>query len=407
MAAVLAIAALQATGSCGQDHKSSPSANCDSATVDRVRRLATEADPEVVLNCSITMAPHDVITKRIIVEGSGGSGVTIDCNGATIDGSRVSALCGTEGNKRNMVLIASKGAGDLAGGAWTRPTDVTVKNCNVIGGVRIQSIRSEGLLRNSSYQANHTVVMQRVAPKRITLDNLTVTAREWIPVYFESGVSESKLINSELKGQSNATAVYLDAESTHNLIKHNDIHTVTGREVMAIDGSSGNRVIDNHFSALSHGGIYLYRNCGQSGIVRHTTPAANEIVNNVFYYDKYNPSPPWAGSPSVFLGSRNGSPGYCGDDKGHPFGSSVSNLDYAQNNVVMQNQIYKLEPRWMIREGRSTDKPNYIDGNTRVTTAASRPAGCFLGPLGSNVKSFILDGEKANGLTCVDGDLTP
>jgi hypothetical protein len=123
------------------------------------------------------------------VEGSAGSGITIDCNGATIDGARYPELAETEANKRNMVLITSEGSGDISSGGWTRPTDVTVKNCTVIGGVRVQSVRNEETLRMSSYAARHTMNLQRVAPTRITLDNLKVVAREWIPVYFEMGAN--------------------------------------------------------------------------------------------------------------------------------------------------------------------------------------------------------------------------
>jgi hypothetical protein len=49
------------------------------------------------------------------------------------------------------------------------------------------------------------------------------------------------------------TAVYLDAESSHNLLKNNEFHTVTGSEVLAIDSSSSNRIINNYFSALVQG----------------------------------------------------------------------------------------------------------------------------------------------------------
>ena len=75
--------------------------------------------------------------------------------------------------------------------------------------------------------------------------------------------------------------------------------------MLAVDASDYNKIIDNRFSALSNGGIYLYRNCGQDGIVRQTTPSHNTIVNNIFYYNKYNPFPPFA-NPSVFMGARNG-----------------------------------------------------------------------------------------------------
>ena len=69
---------------------------------------------------------------------------------------------------------------------------------------------------------------------------------------------------------------------------------------------------------------------------------SSEIINNIFYYNKYN-----GDNPSVYLGSRDRGGwfqdtfGFCEDDAGYPFGSSVSDKDYARYNVVMQNQIYK------------------------------------------------------------------
>jgi hypothetical protein len=222
-----------------------------------------------------------------------------------------------------------------------------------------------------------------------------------------NGVTDSKLINSELKGEAESVALYLDAESSRNLIKNNYIHTVTPREVLAVDASNYNKIINNRFSALSKGGIYLYRNCGQDRIVRHTTPSNNTIINNVFYYDKYNPNP-YSVNPSVYIGSRNGGKPYCGDDEAHPIGSGASNLDYAQNNVVMQNQIYKLPVDLMIQEGQSTDSPNYIKYNTTVTTPISRLAGCYVG--NGHSKDFIVHNESieisGRRYTCNDGELT-
>ena len=314
-----------------------------------------------------------------------------------------------ENTMTDMIQINSLVTGKYPDLRSSRPTDVTIKNCKIIGSVRIQAEISMANLANSSYRPGHATRMHLMAPTRITLDNLAITARGQTPVYFGMGVTNSRLVNSELKGSARSAAIYLDAESSGNLIKDDDIHTVTNnREVLAVDSSDYNRIIDNRFSALSNGGIYLYRNCGQDGIVRQTTPSYNMIVNNVFYYDKYNPSPDSV-NPSVYLGARNGNRDYCGNDSSHPIGSGASDLDYAQHNVVMQNQIYKLRVTLMIREGRaaSTDSPNYINYNTTVTTPVKRLAGCYTG--GGTSQVFILDGESAefpgNRYTCNDGDL--
>ena len=362
-----------------------------------------------MVNCDLSLPRgFPVITKRLIVQGSAGSGVTIDCNGATIDGSAVSELA-QENTKTDMIQINSLVTGQYPNLRSSRPTDVTVKNCKIIGSVRIQARISTANLTDSSYQPGHAARMRLMAPTRITLDNLAITARGNTPVYFGMGVTNSKLINSELKGSARSVAIYLDAESSGNLIKNDDIHTVTtDREVLAVDSSDYDRIIDNHFSALANGGIYLYRNCGQDGIVRQTTPSYNMIVNNIFYYNKYNPSPDSV-HPSVYLGARNGNRSYCDADSAHPIGSGASDLDHAQHNVVMQNQIYKLRTALMIREGRatSTDSPNYINYNTTVTTPVKRLAGCYIA--NGTTQDFIAHGEATEFsgrlYTCNDGDL--
>src|SRR5690606_33199014 len=121
-------------------------------------------------------------------------------------------------------------------------------------------------------------------------------------------------------GWGDSVGIYMDAESGHNVIARNYIHMLTNqREQVAIDGSAHNTVIENRFSGLSHGGIYLYRNCGEDGNIRHQTPSYNQIVNNVFYYDSCT-----GGNPAIWLASRNGNRPYCGLDDGYPYGSSAS-----------------------------------------------------------------------------------
>jgi hypothetical protein len=131
--------------------------------------------------------------------------------------------------------------------------------------------------------------VRAAAPTNITFDNLTIAGTGTSLVYFYSGVTNSRLVNSELKGfPGDGVAIYLDAESAYNIIKNNTIHADTNRrEQLAIDGSAGNLIIGNYFSALDHGGIYVYRNCGENGAVRHTEPSHNRIVNNTFFYDRY------------------------------------------------------------------------------------------------------------------------
>ena len=45
-----------------------------------------EQDFEVI-DCHLNLSPNDIVKKRLILEGESASGVNVNCNGATLDGS--------------------------------------------------------------------------------------------------------------------------------------------------------------------------------------------------------------------------------------------------------------------------------------------------------------------------------
>jgi parallel beta-helix repeat protein len=179
--------------------------------------------------------------------------------------------------------------------------------------------------------------------------------------------------------------MYFDAETAFNVVTGNHIHANTNqgyfksdRELFALDGSSYNTITDNKFSQLQNGGIYLYRNCGEGGAVRVSTPSHNRIANNYFYYNRYS-----GPNPAVWIGSRNTVTfdHYCGKDKGVDYGSGASDWDYAQSNEVRDNQIVKRSVSDMIvvgldkspnasdrmrKKAREVNCDNVIEGNTTV-----------------------------------------
>jgi hypothetical protein len=381
-------------------------------------------DHEVTLDCDLVLRAQDVVQKRIVLAGSESSRVTIDCNGATLDGG-----VGRPNDGEDMIDVRSLLVREEI---WDRPTDITIRNCNIIGSVRIQGMGKNGeapLVRESSRQDDgHVTRLRRAAPSRILLDNLTITSTARTALYVSPGVTRVSLLNSELKGNGTRGAIYLDAESGYNLIKDNYIHVKVFDEwpgginrlfpQISIDTSSYNRVIGNRFAALEGGGVWAYRNCGFRGTVRHGTPSHNQIINNVFYYDRDN-----GGNPSVLLGSRGdwwrSFPvlGTCGDDDGFPWGSSVSNDDHATDNVVIQNRVIKLLFPLMIREGDSSNNPNIIAHNETVLIANDRRSGCYIR---NDFKNLLLDGQSwdvrrgSNDIpvcmrqrqTCTDGELS-
>ena len=256
----------------------------------------------------------------------------------------------------------------------------------------------------------------------------TITSTARTALYVSPGVTRVSLVNSELKGNGTRGAIYLDAESSYNLIKDNYIHVKVFDEwalginrlgpQLSIDTSSYNRIIGNRFAALEGGGIWAFRNCGLGGTVRHGTPSHNQIINNVFHYDRYD-----GGNPSIFLGARGNwwrsflGIGYCDADDGFPWGSSVRNDDHASDNVVMQNRVIKLLVPLMIREGDNSNSPNHIAHNETVLSANHRRSGCFIR---NEYKDLLLDGQAwdvrpgpndipvctSQRRTCTDGELT-
>lgn len=355
----------------------SPAAPCSAAKQAEVLAPATATAPAVVLGCSLTLAGAEVtVTKRLILQGAAASGVTVDCRGGTIRP--------TFGGAPSVWIRSTK-----VGTTWSRPESVTVQRCTIHGSVRVQGLGPNGEaaeVRESSHSVGHTERAQAAAPTQITLHRLTIIASGTIPVYLSPGTTYVRLSDSDIGGTGSSVAIYLDAESAFHTIRGNYVHLdSSGREQLAIDGSAYNRILSNTFSGLDTGGIYLYRNCGEGGTVRHQSPQHNQILANVFYYRNY-----WGWNPSVWVASRNGWRSYCGDDAGYPFGSSASDLDYARGNVIAENQIYVLDPDDMID---LDDGPNYLFQNVTVSSATPRTPGCFL-ELSGGRKVYLRSGES-------------
>ena len=320
--------------------------------------LVSKAPPvSIELGCNLLLEPGDRVFTKIVIIGSAASGVTLDCNGATLDGG-----AHTQNDGRDMIEIKSV----LIEGKWSRPEDVTVRRCSIIGSMRILGMGPNGeakAIRDSSrLDRRHVERVRAAAPTRIMLEGLTITATKRTPLYISPGVTHVTLISSELMGNAIRTAIYLDAETAFNIIKSNNIHVTVFDEVLgvfnrlgpqiSVDASSFNKILNNHFAALEGGGIFLYRNCGEGGTIRHGSPSDNQIFNNVFFYKKYD-----GDNPAVYLGAHGGLKyhppirGHCGDDEGKPWGSSANDADFATRNVVMQNQIFKHSASKMIRVG--------------------------------------------------------
>jgi hypothetical protein len=265
-------------------------ATCNEAK--RVEALSV-AEASMVIDCDLTLQPGDTVTRQLVFEGKASSDVTLDCNGGKISVSSGDA-----------VVIRSSGD-DWQAMAADRPTNITIRNCRLDGGIRIYGLGINGQaerLRQSSLSLGHIQRAQRAAPSGIRLERLTLTPQGRIPLYIAPGVTDVSITASVFKGSLGAPAIYLDAESARNIIRDNVFRMAGGRrEVIAVDSSAYNTIVGNVFRRFDNGGIFLYRNCGEGGTIRHQAPTHNVISHNRFAPDY----PPLA--PAIWLGSRSNS----------------------------------------------------------------------------------------------------
>ena len=304
-----------------------PAPACDAATRARILAPARPGDKTATLTCSLTLGRGERVTRRLLLEGSAASGVTLACDGAAIGP-------GEAGTGLLDFAIEIRSRPPAAGSdRWDRPEDITIRDCDILGHVRIWGMGMNGqgpAVRESSHSLGHTERAQAAAPTRVGILSSTLTAFGRIPLYLGPGVTRVTLRDSRVRGTSSATGLYLDAESADNVIADNDFDIRTGREIIAVDGSARNRITGNRFALHGEGGMRLYRNCGEGGTVRHQTPSDNVITGNTFRGAGFFAAP-------IVVNSRNGWDFHCGADAGYPFGSSLDNRDNGTGNVVAPN----------------------------------------------------------------------
>ena len=293
-----------------------------------IAALMQVSDDPYRLTCRAEMGGRP-INRPVWIEGAEASGAGLDCGGGAIGPAGVS-----RSTQAPTVGIWSRRI-DGVRPAWSRPTDVTLTDCTINGNLRIWGMGALGRqadLLISSRTPGHTQAAQDAAPTRIALNTVSFAATGSIPLYIGPGVTNVSLKGGRFSGRSDSTAVYLDAESAEATITEVGFDITTPREQIAVDGSARNRISGNRFVLKGRGGVFLYRNCGEDGVIRHQTPSNNIISDNVFS---------GATRQSVVIGSREGRRRYCNDDRGFPFGSSLDDGDHASGNVIQRNRTIR------------------------------------------------------------------
>jgi hypothetical protein len=313
--------------------------------------LSTSDTSPVVVNCSLTLPKGATVKRQIVMEGAAASNAVLDCAGSTIDTRGARTM-----DERMAVVIRSK----QNGSDWEPPANVLVKNCTIIGRVRVYGLGMNGndaTVRVSSMNKNHTIYAQAVAPKNIVFDHVVMNAKGRIPLYAGPGVTGLTLRSSIVEGHTNGVAIYLDAESAHSQITNNTFSITTKkREQIAIDGSAFNVISGNTFENVSNGGIFLYQNCGEKGTFRHQKPQYNLISDNTFKYGRGKRK-----KPAVWLDSRAERQRSCLVEPGSTKEARGQRKDLVKFNKVVNNTVIgspkKNEPFM------NDDDTNIISGN--------------------------------------------
>ncbi len=321
--------------SVGSIHAQAAAPICAPEQIEQIRHNNNADSADLNLKCSLTLSADAIIARRVVIEGEEASDLVLDCAGGMIVAPEAEPY---------SLLIQSRRKHD---GSWSVPQRVQVKNCTIVGGTRIVGMGVNGqaeAVRQSSLTVGHTERVQAAAPSKTQFDHVIFQGRSTIPLYIAPGVTHTAVRHSKITGRSVSTAVYLDAESAHTELRDTVIDTQAQRELLAVDGSAHNLIVRNHFISPIRGGIYLYRNCGEGGTVRHQAPQFNRIEGNAFDYRAA-----WGWRPAVWLGARAGWAGwraYCAADSGYSLGSSADNGDFADHNVVQNNIWLNRSVRW-------------------------------------------------------------
>lgn len=308
---------------------------CSSAEVLALTATADAAAPPVRLTCFATLPFGRSVQRPILFEGAEASGAGIDCNGGSVGRPGEPST-----TRRPTVAVWSR----RDNGGWSVPRDVRMTRCTIHGNLRVWGLGRDDLdgLRASSRTSGHTAAVQASAPTGLRLDDVTFVASGSIPLYVGPGVTGVRMNGGGFRGRSVSTALYLDAESAGAVISGVAFDIRTAREQVAVDGSANNRIEANSFNLGGRGGVFLYRNCGEDGVVRHQTPSGNTITGNRFE------GAAWFRPRPVVVGSREGRRRYCDDDAGWSFGSSADDGDRATGNVVSGNTVrLRWLPSWL------------------------------------------------------------
>jgi parallel beta-helix repeat protein len=321
-AALVAVVILVLTGApAGASKSPIPVVGCD------------QAASSIVVTHSIALDPTCTYTGGLVITRSH---VTLDCQGASIDGGEHDGV---------GILVTAPIAVSL--------TDITVRHCAVHGfenGMRVTRDGFRTLAAGHEY--DHDYAQVRISDDQIsdtggvgiyvdgyvtgvTIDRADITGAGTTGVYLETGSKDNRVTNSTIVDNG-----YADTDPAGTPIQVGSVtlrYVSTGREGIAVDGSQDNLIRDNVIRGNSYGGVFLYQNCGENyttdradWLPRRTAASGNVIADNTISDE---PNGVWIASRM----SENLAAFDCSTPGFDTTGGADHVLDHATDNTVFHN----------------------------------------------------------------------
>jgi parallel beta-helix repeat protein len=320
--------------SCGGEGGGS-SDNITDASPDNICPAKSDIIANTVLDGSCTYTNAFVIRRN---------NVTLDCNGATIDG---------------LGQVATGISVDSAGAPLS---NVTVQNCTLVNhtvaGIHVGWDTPDSL-KIPLY--THAQIYART-PQYVTIENTRVSNSQGNGIYLGDYVTHATLDGVTVENSARV-GLYMDSATTQNTVKNSTFRnngSGDNREGIAIDASAQNTITGNVFQGNALAGITLYKNCWEhhstdpNSFPRWQHSNQNLINNNQFLDEGIGI---WIASRQ----SRNLSGFDCGDPS---YYEGIYFLDYAQNNTVSGNVFSNVATGVIVEDNDNRILNNDFSGVT-------------------------------------------
>ena len=281
------------------------------------------------------------------------SGVTLDCNGVTFDGS-------AEGELRSV--------------GWALDVDrsvnrpirgVAIRDCAFVGYQR-------GLVLSGPSITDPDAASRSL--RRFTVEDVQVVDAGGEAIYVGAH-SRDFVFRRVTVTNAYLTAIYLDAHSRHTTIRdsrfvHNGWSRCSlGREAIAIDASTDNVIEHNVFEDNRYAGVAIYKNCGESQTPRTQYANFNRIAHNVFSGHRSEDG------AAVIIASRQGvvlEDNDClSDECLDPVVNERRRRDYARFNSVAYNVFHENATAIRVQDDHNLVIGNVIEeGGGRVVVGS-------------------------------------